>query len=182
MRGAFFRNRHQAVDSICQSFSSNFVSFYHLIHSIHFGVVCALVGMQQHLELPEVRQAVVPGRRGALPRHLQNVLLGVTDMTNELWSLRQQNAELKEFVNSMENELGEVRLELATEQRISDERAEEIERLLDEGQDTLALRQEVSKSSFGQETWSQSRAAGSNAFRNFLENCFPERIFDFFFS
>jgi len=47
----------------------------------------------QQLVLPEVRQAVVPGRRGALPRHLQNVLLGVTDMTIELLTLRQQNTD-----------------------------------------------------------------------------------------
>lgn len=90
----------------------------------------------QQLMLPEVRQAVVPGRRGALPRHLQNVLLGVTDMTNELLTLRQQNSQLEE-------ELGSVRLELETEQRVSDERAEEIERLLEEGEDTLAVRMEV---------------------------------------
>jgi len=48
------------------------------------------------LMLPEVRQAVVPGRRGALPRHLQNVLLGVTDMTNELLALRQQIVDKEE--------------------------------------------------------------------------------------
>ena len=104
--------------------------------------------MQQQLELPEVRQAVVPGRRGALPRHLQSVLLGVTDMTNELWALRQQNAEQKEIISSLQGELGEVRQELATKQRISDERAEEIDRLLEEGQDTLAMTQEVRKSKF----------------------------------
>ena len=86
--------------------------------------------------LPEVRQAVLPGRRGALPRHLQNVLLGVTDMTNELLTLRQQNSQLEE-------ELGSVRLELETEQRVSDERADEIERLLDEREDTLAMKLEV---------------------------------------
>lgn len=70
-------------------------------------------------------------------------------MTNELWSLRQQNADLKELVSTMEGELGEVRQELATEQRISDERAEEIERLLDEGQDTLAMNHEVRRASLG---------------------------------
>lgn len=124
--------------------------------------------MQQQLELPEVRQAVVPGRRGALPRHLQSVLLGVTDMTNELWSLRNENSVLKEHVSSLEGELGEVRQELATEQRISDERAEEIERLLDEGQDTLAMNQEVSKASFlGGDLESKLVPRGQMRFRNF---------------
>jgi seryl-tRNA synthetase len=99
----------------------------------------------QQLVLPEVRQAVVPGRRGALPRHLQNVLLGVTDMTNELLTLRQQNADKDAEINKLEEELGSVRLELETEQRVSDERAQEIERLLEEGEDTQAVRMEVSK-------------------------------------
>jgi chromosome segregation ATPase len=93
--------------------------------------------------LPEVRQAVLPGRRGALPRHLQNVLLGVTDMTNELLTLRQQNVDKEEEIGKLEEELASVRLELETEQRVSDERAEEIERLLEEGEDTLAVRMEV---------------------------------------
>jgi hypothetical protein len=94
--------------------------------------------------LPEVRQAVVPGRRGALPRHLQNVLLGVTDMTNELLTLRQENTAKDNEISQLEQELGSVRIELETEQRVSDERAEEIERLLDEREDTLVARTQVS--------------------------------------
>jgi hypothetical protein len=34
---------------------------------------------------------------------------------------------------------------METEQRVSDERAQEIERLLEEGEDTLAVRTEVGK-------------------------------------
>jgi hypothetical protein len=99
----------------------------------------------QQLMLPEVRQAVLPGRRGALPRHLQNVLVGVTDMTNELLTLRQQTVYKDEEISKLEEELGELRLELETEQRVSDQRAQEIERLLEEGEDTLAVRMEVRK-------------------------------------
>jgi len=43
----------------------------------------------------------------------------------------------------LEEELASVRLELETEQRVSDERADDIERLLEEGEDTLAVRMEV---------------------------------------
>ena len=98
---------------------------------------------QQQVVLSEVRQAVVPGRRGTLPRPLQNVLLGVTDMTNELLTLRQENRDNKGYIDQLEEELGTVRLELETEQRVSDERAQEIERLLEEGEDTLAVLMEV---------------------------------------
>lgn len=94
-------------------------------------------------------------------------------MTNELWSLRNENSVLKEHVSSLEGELGEVRVELATEQRISDERAEEIERLLEEGQDTLAMNQEVRREQvLGGETWSQSLCRGVKRVSGFLENAF----------
>lgn len=78
-----------------------------------------------------------------MPRYLQNVLVGVTDMTNEVLALRQQNSYKDEEISNLEEELASVRLELETEQRVSDERAEEIERLLEEGEDTLAVRMEV---------------------------------------
>lgn len=64
-------------------------------------------------------------------------------MTNELLTLRQQNTDKDAEINQLEEELGSVRLELETEQRVSDERAQEIERLLEEGEDTQALRMEV---------------------------------------
>lgn len=78
-----------------------------------------------------------------MPRHLQNVLLGVTDMTNELLTLRQQTVDKEAEISQLEEELASVRLELETEQRVSDERADEIERLLEEGEDTMAVRMEV---------------------------------------
>ena len=74
------------------------------------------------------------------------MLLGVTDMTNELLTLRQQNTDKDAEIDQLEKELGSVRLELETEQRVSDERAQEIERLLEEGEDTLAVHMEVRKS------------------------------------
>lgn len=64
-------------------------------------------------------------------------------MTNELLTLRQQNTDKDAEINQLEEELGSVRLELETEQRVSDERAQEIERLLEEGEDTQAVRMEV---------------------------------------
>lgn len=94
------------------------------------------------VDLPEIRQAVVPGRRGQLPRHLQSVLTGVTDMTNELYMARQQLAE-KDAV------IGQLEAQLQQSETVSEERAQEIDRLMDEREDTLLECQEVRLSSLG---------------------------------
>ena len=133
MRGTFLETDSQVTTAVvflvnCSACGRLFVDSY---------------DRMQQLMLPEVRQAVVPGRRGALPRHLQNVLLGVTDMTNELLTLRKQTVEKYDEISKLEEELGALRLELDIEQKVSDERADEIERLLEEREDTLAMKQEV---------------------------------------